>query len=269
MQARALALGVVFGVALGLGSVLAADIATEPADAQSGSNFATKADLQRVERNSSAAQRVAKWVQNQFGVYYTPPDELIGLDDPEGQVRQERGKGLIGLPSSRIGDGAVTGAKIAADSVGEAKLTPAVREKLDQPGPRGPVGSAGPTGPPGPAGSLTGPAGGGLSGEYPDPTIATGAVGIAQLSSEVPWQAFSLNLTVPAHGCISSIETLSAEGIEGQMIIQQLVDPPSVELFTPPFVAPDDSFKAVVCNSSNAEIPLDEVVIELRRVEAA
>jgi hypothetical protein len=49
-------------------------------------------------------------------------------------------------------------------------------------GPRGPAGPAGAAGPQGPAGPATGAAGGALSGDYPNPSIANGAVGASQLA---------------------------------------------------------------------------------------
>jgi hypothetical protein len=48
-------------------------------------------------------------------------------------------------------------------------------------GASGPPGPAGPVGPPGPAGSLNGPAGGALTGAFPDPGLAEGVVASANI----------------------------------------------------------------------------------------
>jgi hypothetical protein len=65
-----------------------------------------------------------------------------------------------------------------------AQLEQRVETLSKERGPEGPSGPAGPQGPVGPQGPATGPAGGGLTGMYPNPLIAPNAVGSAEIADD-------------------------------------------------------------------------------------
>jgi hypothetical protein len=82
---------------------------------------------------------------------------------------------------------ALGGGAYATSHVSSNSGTPSAKKKKPRPrtrvrrGPKGPKGAKGEKGPKGDTGPATGPAGGGLVGNYPNPGIAPGAVGPSQL----------------------------------------------------------------------------------------
>ena len=87
--------------------------------------------------------------------------------------------------SKDVKDESLTSADIADAAFPPAFLAWRPPGEPGEPGLQGEPGAPGERGEPGPPGPSTGPAGGALAGSFPDPGLASGAVGAAELSDEV------------------------------------------------------------------------------------
>ena len=148
----------VAGAVLATGGLAAVNLATESAgatqdaDAQSGSQFATKAEVQAANTRASAAINMGKRVWNLYGIYGAEPGELIGANS--GPIKQLRGVGG-GIPGSALSQ--ETQSKINGGGSG---------------GPQGPAGGQGPSGPAGPQGPPGPTSGDAVATDPPDPLPA-------------------------------------------------------------------------------------------------
>lgn len=101
MGIRPVFAGAAAGIVLAAGGIAALDAASPKAEAQSGGQFATKAEVKSANERASAAINIGKRVWNLLGAYVADPNELVGAKS--GPIRQRRGVGG-GIPAELVKD---------------------------------------------------------------------------------------------------------------------------------------------------------------------
>jgi len=113
------------------------------------------------------------------------------------------------VTGAKVRNRSLTGADVRDQSLTAVDFRGSTQGAAGATGAAGPAGSSGPTGsvgrtgadgPTGPAGPSTGPAGGVLSGAYPDPGIAAHVIGSSQLGTITDRAALSAGIATGASG---------------------------------------------------------------------
>jgi hypothetical protein len=184
------------------------------------------------------------------------------------------------VTTPKIRDGAVTTRKIRNGTVTARKLAPGLRGLLfagagsgvpGENGPQGPTGARGEIGPQGVAGSdasLVGVlAGGALTGTYPNPGLAGGAVGADALADAavtgsklaltlITTSMSSVEQTIPAEGCLVGYRSIPGDLPLGGLVIPVLTAgefPPGLHLPVVTLTS-KTSLQTAVCNRGPVDL---------------
>lgn len=124
----ALIAGALAGTTLGLGVVVATDVASRPADAQAGGGAVTQTQFKAANDRSIRAIKQGVIAYNLAAKYLAEPGQLVSVRSPS-NIRQDRGVGG-GLPRETIANGAIDASKLAGGAVTREKLSTAVQNAL-------------------------------------------------------------------------------------------------------------------------------------------